>query len=95
MPFPAQCRPRQAARSSSGVVMGWRSYFSCKTAATPGERKAGRVGPRRMPRMPSASKAISTQTAFCSNQQRMMERGSSLTEQSKASARPSAIRMAL
>ena len=40
--------PRIAFRSSSGVVTAMRPYFSCSTFTTPGERKAGRVGPSRM-----------------------------------------------
>ena len=65
--------PKIAFRSCSGVVTAIRLYFSCKMRTTPGERKAGRVGPSRMFWMPSASSAMRMQTAFCSNQQSTSE----------------------
>ena len=74
---------------------GFQVIAPLKFLHDPGERKAGRVGPRRMFRMPKASRAIRMQTAFCSNQQSTSESGRSLTVQPKASARASAIRMAL
>ena len=50
------------------VPMGLISNFSTSTLATFGERKAGRVGPRRMPLTPRKRRASRTATAFCSYQ---------------------------
>ena len=58
-----------------------------------GVRKAGRVGPRRMLRTPSAISVSSTATAFCSNQEITSDSGNSLTPQLKAPA--SAVAMAI
>jgi hypothetical protein len=59
------------------------------------DTNAGRVGPRKMFLIPRWSKDRSTQTAFCSYQDKMIERGRSFTPQWNASASAVATTMAL
>ena len=80
-----------ALRSSAGVEIGAMLNFSTRTFRTAAETKAGRVGPRRMFLMPRCKRVRRMATAFCSYQLRIMERGKSLTPQSKALARARAI----
>jgi hypothetical protein len=59
-----------------------------------GVTNAGGFGPIVIPLTPKANSVRRTATAFCSNQETTRVRGSSLTEQPKASARAAATRIA-
>lgn len=59
--------------------------------STPSEINSGGFGPIRISFIPKLNKPNRIATAFCSNQERTMLTGNSLTEQPKASANANAI----
>ena len=69
--------------------------MSTSTFSTFSERKTGREGLRYIFLMPKDSSVSKMHTAFCSYHDSTRVRGSSLTEQPKASARARATRMEL
>src|SRR3990172_7535047 len=64
------------------------------TSSTFGVIKAGKLGPSLISFMPRCSRVSRIATAFCSYQERIMDRGRSLTPIPKALARATAIWMA-
>ena len=63
------CYPRSRSRSSSTVPIPAMPNCFTSTSATPGLKKAGRVGPRWIFFTPRCRRASSTMTAFCSYQE--------------------------
>ena len=68
-----------AFRSCSGVEMGIILNFSTSTLRMLGVITAGKLGPNRMFLIPRYNSVNSIETAFCSNQDIMRDRGSSFT----------------
>lgn len=73
------------------MLIGFRSKVSTRYCNTFGDRKAGKVGPKYIPLIPSDNSANKSATAFCSYQESTMVRGNEFTSVSKASANAVAI----
>ena len=82
---------KQDFKSSSGVLIGLKSNVSTKYCSTLGLKKAGNVGPKQIPLIPNDNKASKSATAFCSYQERIIDKGKALTSVSNASAQAVAI----
>ena len=80
--------------SFSAVVIAFKSKLSTNTWNTFGDTNAGNDGPRRMDLMFNDSNVNSIHTAFCSYQDKIMDRGKSFMSHSNASERATAILIA-
>ena len=73
------------------LYIGLMLKFSTSTLSTLGVIKAGRLGPRWMSLIPKWRSVSRMATAFCSYQERISDRGKSLTPHSNALDRATAI----